>query len=352
MGNLRCRLSVGLMVLLFVCQGAVGQVDGRRGRLMSGAERAGWVDQGAAAKIAELEKETLAGSLMKLARERDYQMMFGVSEQPHHWMMRMVKNRRFIKVLNEVSELREWERAQLLSMYLRIYVKNLEVILVANPNLGYWYVGLVDQSPFSGFSEGDVSGYRGTRHAIHALALVGALTGTDLMWPELERMFEEVGVGDMETHGYKRTAFKGLTWGELEGKFVLPRIRAMAEQLNGDPELKLEGKDVELDWRVQVVFPQHVRAQLKYLMVTRGDEEGVKAVGLDKAAVLGVLEESETEVWRFPDWREHVRADTIQLRYQRGLLWDYEFPYTDITVIGSSRKHKRDVYQLIDEPRR
>jgi hypothetical protein len=274
--------------------------------------------------ITELEGETLEQSLMGLDDERSYRIIFGIPDRSYHWMTRLMHNRCFKKVLTELAELHEWERAELLSKHLKRYWRQSDKILNDHADMSFLAMSYKEQKRIQTPGPNQhLPTYEGTANALRALAWAAAITGTDLIWPELDRLMKTPQARDV----------------------VKDFKKELAQNLPAEAKLDPNSENISLGWRATSVFPDWLRAQLVHLMATRGDEEGLKLAGLNRAAILGAVDESMTEVWRLPHWRETVETDWMRLKHKRG-WWDYQFPYIDVTLVTT---YHREVYQRINE---
>ncbi|MBS3822178.1 MAG: hypothetical protein KGY81_10495 [Phycisphaerae bacterium] len=188
-----------------------------------------------------------------------------IPPRPFDAVERLLSNRRFLKLVDELSDMREQQRAELIRRHLRHFVEQYQAILASAAEQ--------PDSPRDLFRISEVEGMgptlTGTRYALQSLVMIAALTGTEDLWPDIQALFTESPLGPT-------------------------------------PDLSPFGKPLIAKLEQSPMLPDGIRAQAVYLMASNGNPTQLAKVGLDSRAVLKHVNAEMTEVRQLPDFRAEV----------------------------------------------
>ena len=251
-----------------------------------------------AAIIDRISQESMIDSLANLDYVNNYYypgyFPQSIPDPPLASVHRILSNRRFLKLYEELHALDEQARFQHLSATYGHYVE--QYTRLVN---GFRVEARPDLSAYQDLSRvGEVPGrktFHGTRHALQAIALLSGMLNVKQMWPLLKQGF---------TAGRTLTT---LAPGEHEAQFI--------NVINS----------------YEPVFPDGIRAQVLY-QFARHD---TKPDGLDAEAILALVPPDRTQNHRLNNYKSIVTPYDM-VRRSAGHPIDYSTGHSDINLMTVS----------------
>jgi hypothetical protein len=210
----------------------------------------------------------------------------------------LLSNRRVVKVADEIAKLRPDEQSTLVARYTKRYLEQYRTLFENHSRENYWSLpnGKIDA-----FRITDVEGLpktlTGTRQALRAVLLAGAMAGNCRTWEELRPVLGESVAG----YAVDRSKF------------------------DGDLLQKLE---------YQPLISKGIIAQIIYQLYERADERELARVGLKKDVIGRAISPSMVQVLPVPDFRG--RISNYDILRKAGAVLDTSQGVTEHSFLTSS----------------
>jgi hypothetical protein len=225
-------------------------------------------------------------------------------EEPYDDVLTVLSNRRFAKLYGGLKTLSADERHALLDKYFDKFLQqHTSIVLKFKPS--------AEPSPpaeadYGALAEGEDmwAMQQGTRHALQAIALLGAACGETRMWPKIKSAFQNPAYGF-----------------PLDESMIDPYA---AEQFR----------------TCYPLFADGMQAEIIFLMAEYCDDASALQVNFDKQAVLRAAEHRRVVRWEIP----HFRSRSAQLDLTLGYI-DRTFGVYSVNFIFD--KNERVIQMVI-----